>query len=87
MLRPFRAALERLYETLDGDATFRPDWEGSLVLLLHGDGLGHVSVKAEACPNPGTGPWLRFELPDVDQTYLPPMIDALRELEVQFPAR
>jgi hypothetical protein len=87
MLSPFRAELELLYERLDGDVTFRPDWEGSLALLLHGDGLGHVSIKAEACPNPATGPWLRFVLPTIDQTFLPPMIDALRELEVPFPAR
>ena len=86
-LSPFRAELELLYERLDGDATLRPDWEGSLALLLHGDGLGHVSIKAEACPNPATGPWLRFVLPSIDQTFLRPLIDALRELEVQFPAR
>jgi hypothetical protein len=87
MLPPFRTALERLYETLDCDVRFTPDWEGSLVLILHGDGLGHVSIKAEACPNPATGPWLRFELPDIDQTFLVPIIDALREQETQFPVR
>jgi hypothetical protein len=67
----FRRELEKLYESLEGDATFHPDWEGSLALKLHGDGIGHISVKGEACPDASIGPWLRFHLPDIDQTHLP----------------
>jgi len=84
---PFRRQLESLYRSLEGDATFRPDWEGSLALDLHGDGIGHISVKGEACPDAAIGPWLRFQLPDIDQTYLPDMISALTEVESAFPVR
>jgi hypothetical protein len=83
----FRRELEMLFESLEGDATFQPDWEGSLALKLHGDGIGHISVKGEACPHASIGPWLRFQLPDIDQTYLPEMISALTEVESEFPAR
>ena len=86
-LAPFRKALEDLYASLEGDAVFEPDWERSIELRFHGDGLGHVAVTGEACGNAATGPWLRFELPPIDQTYLPDLISALSALESEFPVK
>ena len=82
----FGAQLQRLYATLEGVAEFAPDYEQSLVLRFAGDGLGHISVSGEACPDPAGGPWLRFDLPSIDQTYLPAIIDALAELLRRIPS-
>ena len=82
----FRSDLERAYDTLEGTAQFRPDWEGSLSLDLEGDGLGHFSVTGDACPDAATGPWLRFRLPTIDQTYLPDLIRTFTELEAEYPS-
>ena len=87
MLAPFRQALQRLYDSLEGDALLGPDWQGSLELRFHGDGLGHISVKGEACADAAYGPWLKFELPAIDQTYLPAIIASLLELEAEFPPK
>jgi hypothetical protein len=84
-LLKFRQDLEQLYEKLDGEATLRPDWDRSLELRFIGDGLGHISIKGEVCANAVSGPWLRFQLPDIDQTYLPELIGTLVELEGEYP--
>jgi hypothetical protein len=86
-LSRFRNALEALYATLEGEAVFGPDYERSLVIHLRGDGRGHISVSGEACADRGIGPWLRFELPSIDQTFLPQMISELGELESEYPVR
>lgn len=86
-LGTFRRALEDLYSSLGGDAVFEPDWERSVALRCRGDGLGHVAVTGEACANAATEPWLRFELPSMDQTYLPDLISTLSELESEFPVK
>jgi hypothetical protein len=87
-IRKFRSDLERAYETLEEEVHFSPDPDGTLKLELRGDGLGHFDVTGKACPNEGwRSPWLRFELPRlIDQTYLPPMINTLLEVEVQYPS-
>lgn len=81
----FRSDLERAYESLEGTARFLPDYSRSLEVTLTGDGIGHFSIKGEACPNATAGPWLKFELPTIDQTYLPDMINALAGLETEYP--
>jgi hypothetical protein len=86
-LAPFRKALEDLYVSLKGDAVFEPDWERSLELHFRGDRLGHFAVTGKACANPATGPWLRFELPTMDQTYLLDLISTLSALESEFPVK
>jgi len=71
-LPPFRREVELLYQTLEGTAELRPDWENSLILTLSGDGIGHITIVGEACSDRGPhGAVLRFALPDIDQTYLP----------------
>ena len=58
---------------------------GAIQLDFIGDGLGHISIKGEVCANAVSGPWLRFQLPDIDQTYLPELIDTLVEIEGEYP--
>jgi hypothetical protein len=81
----FGTQLQHLYSDLDGTAEFAPDYDRSLTLRFAGDGIGHISIEGEACPNPATGPWLRFGLPGIDQTYLPAMIDTFAELATTYP--
>ena len=81
----FRSELERAYESLEGEARFLPDYARTLEVALAGDGLGHFAIKGEVCANPATGPWFRFNLPTIDQTYLPDMINTLSELEGEYP--
>jgi len=82
----FRRQVEALYQTLEGIAVLEPDWERSLTLTLSGDGLGHVRVSGEASADCGPrGATLTFTLPEIDQTYLPPLIEQLKGIEAQFP--
>lgn len=84
---PFRAQVEELYRTLEGTATFVPDWERSLTITLTGDGRGHVAIEGTACPDVGArGPELRFWMPSIDQTFLPALIDEVHGIEKEFPA-
>jgi hypothetical protein len=83
-LSAFRSDLQRLYDTLEGEASSHPDCEGSLAVKMRGDGLGHIEISGEACADAACGPWLRFQLPDIDQTYLPGIISAVEEIESEF---
>jgi hypothetical protein len=80
----FRSDLERVYRGLDGEARFLPDYDRSLEVTLTGDGIGHFSING-ACANPATGPWFRFGLATIDQTYLPDLVCTLSDLEGEYP--
>jgi hypothetical protein len=54
-------------------------------LRFSGDGIGHIAISGEACLDPLGLPWLRFELPSIDQTYLPALIDSFDELIAAYP--
>ena len=81
----FRSELEHAYKSLEGEARFLPDYARTLEVTVAGDGIGHFTIKGEVCANPATGPWFKFNLPIIDQTYLPDMIGALSELEREYP--
>jgi hypothetical protein len=81
--RKFCEELRQLYQTLRGDATFET-LEGQVVLVFSGDGLGHVAVKAELMDRAGTANLLRCAF-DIDQTYLPAIIESLRTLDATWP--
>ncbi|MHB1498853.1 MAG: WapI family immunity protein [Acidimicrobiales bacterium] len=82
-LARFRKQLQDLYRTLEGEARLESieDW---LNIVATGDGLGHVNVVGSAMDEPGMGNELRFRL-QLDQTYLPAIIDSLLEVEAAFP--
>lgn len=81
----FRSALEHIYGALEGEVRFEPDYERTLEMSLMGDGLGHFTIRGNICVNPMGGPWFKFELPTIDQTYLPDMISAFLDLESEYP--
>jgi hypothetical protein len=83
-LMDFRAQLARLYESVEGDAAFAT-MEGWLTLDLHGDHSGHVRVDGELFDRAGRmGNALRFSV-QIDQSYLPPILAALVEVEAHWP--
>jgi hypothetical protein len=79
----FRAGLEAIHDSLTGEAKL-DSLEGWVTLTLTGDGAGHVSVDGAVNDRPGMGNELRFRL-ELDQTYLPEIIDDLRRIESAFP--
>ncbi len=83
--RPFREQLETLYQTLDGTATFCTP-EQQLEVVCRGDGLGGIAVEGVIKDQVSDGNALRFQFA-IDQTFLPAIIDALREVEAAFPNR
>jgi hypothetical protein len=82
-LANFREQLQVLYRTLEGEARLQ-SIENWLILVAKGDGLGHIEVVGAAMDEPGTGNELRFRL-ELDQTYLPEIIDSLAQVEAAFP--
>jgi hypothetical protein len=65
----------RLEMNLSGAAQFRP-LEPNLLLVISGDGKGHINVKGEAQATLGSGTHLEFQF-EIDQTYLKDLAKAL----------
>jgi hypothetical protein len=82
---PFRSQLQRLYETLEGTATFETI-ERQLRIECSGNGQGGIAVHGVAKDRPTDGNLLRFEF-NTDQTFLPAVISDLRQIETEFPNR
>ena len=72
----FAPEVQRLYETLKGDACFRTT-ENQIGLVLKGDGRGHIDLSGRLLDRCGDGNELLFKL-DLDQTQLK---DPITELE------
>jgi hypothetical protein len=70
-----------LYENLVGTATFST-LERWLLLSFMGDSWGHVTLAGQVSARPGNTLGFRLEL---DQTYLKPVIEGIRELLAVFP--
>ncbi len=82
-LRALRRGLETLYETLVGAASL-DSMEHWLDLKFKGDGSGHIKVTGAAYDHHGTGAnALHFAL-EIDQTFLGPIIDSLKEIEATY---
>lgn len=84
--KAFREQVERLYATLSGEARFET-MEEQLFLLLRADKAGHVEFEGQARDTAGTGSTLEFTLPELDQTYLPRIVQQLQDIEREFPVR
>ena len=82
---PFRTQLQRLYETLDGTATFETI-ERQLRIECAGNGCGGIAIQGVAKDQVADGNVLRFEF-GVDQTFLPAIISDLQDIEAEFPNR
>ena len=83
-LRDFWEALERMHNAVTGTARLE-SMEGWLTLVFSCHKTGRITVEGEAADRPGTGNSLNFTLPDMDQTYLPGLIDELRDCERAYP--
>jgi hypothetical protein len=85
----FRRDLESLYDMTGREAKFHP-MEPWLELALRLDALGHIHLNGEAAPE-GYGRLfgqarLVFELKDfMDQSFLPPIVQQLADIEQEFP--
>ena len=82
-LASFHGEVSRLSESLSGEARFSTmeDW---LSIVLAGDRRGGVELSCEVRDQPGIGNTLAFRLA-LDQTYLRPMVEQLRQAVAEFP--
>ena len=84
-LQPFHRQLVALYQSLKGQAEL-PDSYDNLKVSLSGDGLGHVTVRADAITGDYMDTRLSFTF-RLDQTQLPPVIAAVERLFLRHPTR
>ena len=80
----FWEELEGIYADLTGMAVLA-SIEGWLTLRVICRNTGSLEVTGVACDQPGTGNRLEFAVEGMDQTYLPPLIEALRQCEQHYP--
>jgi hypothetical protein len=85
-LREFRQELSKAYEDFGGIAHLRSmeEWL-NLAVTVHPS--GRVEIHGEAVDSPGVGNRLVFCIDDIDQSYLPAIIDSLASMEHEFPVR
>lgn len=69
----FKKALEELGTSESMSAEFSP-LEPWVELKLQGDRLGNISIKGIALDRLGTGNKLEFQLPMIDQTFIPKLL-------------
>lgn len=80
----FRTQLEALHKTLSGSAAF-DTIERQLKINCVGNERGGIAVHGIVQDRVGDGNELRFRF-DIDQTYLPRIIQELRTIESEFPS-
>jgi hypothetical protein len=81
----FRQELQRLYDTLEGVARFSTI-ERQIAITLSANSRGCISVEGSAEDAIADGNSLKFRF-ETDQTFLPPLIRQIREIEMQYPNR
>jgi hypothetical protein len=82
-LRSFRDALKILSTTLDGEAVLK-SMEEWLTLRVAITSRGRMEVTGTLLDRPGDVNHLIFKIDDLDQSYLPRIIDSLDELATLF---
>jgi len=81
----FKDDLDRIYRTLAGFAVLESPEPNVKVRVESSDSAGHLRVRVEITPdNLSQGHWFEFE---VDQSYLPPLIEQLDSVLKAFPVR
>jgi hypothetical protein len=83
-LRRFREELEQVYSSLDGEAVLK-SMETWITLRLIVERSGRVRITGRIVDRPSTGNELSFKIEDLDQSHLPTIIEALKEVELYFP--
>lgn len=79
----FKNELAKLYEKLNGIATFYTLEEQVLVKVV-GDGIGHLKADCVVMDNVGIGNRLEFEI-DFDQSQIPKILNELERITAKFP--
>lgn len=79
----FKNELAKLYEKLNGIATFYTLEEQVMVKVV-GDRIGHLKADCVVMDNAGIGNRLEFEI-DFDQTHIPKILNQLERITVKFP--
>jgi len=78
------AEAERLYSSLTGTATL-PCMEPNLRVEMKGNGRGQVEVEVAITPDQLTETHRYHE--EIDQTYLPPVLEACRAILSKYPIK
>ncbi|MEV1004381.1 hypothetical protein [Nonomuraea sp. NPDC050202] len=83
-LHDFRVALEGVYAGTKGSATLSSmeDW---IELTIECRPTGSLSISGALADEPGMGNTLHFVMEGLDQTDIPPLVDALVAVEERFP--
>lgn len=83
-LARFRDQLRSVYDHLSGVATLESleDW---ISMTIECTRTGRLIITGEVTDNPASDNLLRFELDGLDQSYLPPALDALDACLREFP--
>ena len=83
-LQRFRRQLEELYRTVSGTARLESmeDW---IDLVVKVDAFGHVTIDGQLQDRAGAGNRLAFEIGNLDQSDLPPLIEGLVATEAAYP--
>lgn len=83
-LRNFRMTLERVYADVKGSATLS-SLEHWIELTVECHPTGSLSISGIAADDPGMWNTLHFVIEGLDQTDIPPLVDALVAAEERFP--
>ncbi|MBB6350305.1 WapI family immunity protein [Nonomuraea muscovyensis] len=83
-LRDFRVALERVYAEVKGSATLS-SMEHWIELTAECHPTGSLSISGTLADDPGMRNTLDFVIEGLDQTDIPPLVDALVAVEERFP--
>jgi len=83
-LAGFREGLQRIYAELRGTASLSSmeEWLSVDVAI---ESFGKLKVVGRLTDALGGGNKLSFKIDDLDQSYLPEIIDALQEIEIRYP--
>lgn len=81
----FRNDLERLHQSLSGEAVLESHEPNVRLRVASSDGAGHLLVRAEITPDHlAQGHWFEFE---IDQSYLPAAVAQLNSVLTEFPVK
>jgi hypothetical protein len=83
-LRAFRVALQRVYSEVHGSAALS-SVEHWIELTAECRPTGSLSISGTVADHPGMRNTLHFTIEDLDQTDIPPLLDALIAVEERFP--
>ncbi|MBW3649590.1 MAG: hypothetical protein KY458_03390 [Actinobacteria bacterium] len=75
-----------MYERLDGEAVLA-SLDGWITLTVRCERNGSLTIAGSVNDHPGVGNELEFHLENLDQSHLPPIIEALKAVEQHYPVR